>query len=127
MLNTGAHVVSDIQCTFCRAKVGWKYVDASRPSQHYKIGKFILEGRRTVYYGSWEDTAAGDVPEVEIEKKNSRGGDNEGELVEFDSSDEDECDELFAGVWSAESAAEIRRLKLIRQLKLELQRTQPST
>ncbi|KAJ3568966.1 hypothetical protein NPX13_g6239 [Xylaria arbuscula] len=107
-LSTGPHVVSDIRCAFCRAYVGWKYIDAVKRNQQYKIGKFILEGRRTVYYGNWEDTVAGDVSQEEIETKNARGDDDDPERIVFDSSDEDECDDLFAGTWNAE-AVKIRR------------------
>ncbi|KAK5628787.1 hypothetical protein RRF57_004502 [Xylaria bambusicola] len=116
MLSTGTHVVSDIQCAICRAKIGWKYIDAKAESQKYKIGKFILETRRTVTYASWEDAMVSDIPELEFENKGPQDGDDE-ELVVFDSSDEDECDDLFAGVWKAESAAEKRKLKLKRRFK----------
>ena len=36
---------------------------------------------------------------------------NEDEEVEFDSQDEDECEDLFAGVWSASLAAKRRKAR----------------
>ncbi|KAF4785163.1 hypothetical protein HER10_EVM0003346 [Colletotrichum scovillei] len=60
-LVTGWHVVADITCVLCSAKLGWKYVDAKELSQKYKVGKFILEVERVVPFRSWEDVV--DVPE----------------------------------------------------------------
>ncbi|KXH60056.1 hypothetical protein CNYM01_07851 [Colletotrichum nymphaeae SA-01] len=54
-LVTGWHVVADITCVLCSAKLGWKYVDAKELSQKYKVGKFILEVERVVPFRSWED------------------------------------------------------------------------
>ncbi|KAI0424010.1 yippee zinc-binding/DNA-binding /Mis18, centromere assembly-domain-containing protein [Xylaria sp. FL1042] len=115
-LVTGAHVVSDIQCATCRAKIGWKYVDAKEESQKYKIGKFILETKRTVDYASWEDAVADETPELEFEQKGTCD-DDDAESVVFDSDDEDECEDLFAGVWDAKTAAKRRKLKLGRRGK----------
>ncbi|KAI1153398.1 yippee-domain-containing protein [Nemania diffusa] len=114
LLVTGAHVVSDIQCTTCRARVGWKYVDAKEESQKYKIGKFILETQRTVEYGSWDDAVADDILELEFEQEKPHYGDNMEPIV-FDSDDSDECEDLFAGVWDAKIAAKRRKLKLNRR------------
>ncbi|KAJ8116361.1 hypothetical protein ONZ43_g4457 [Nemania bipapillata] len=114
LLVTGAHVVSDIQCITCRARVGWKYVDAKEESQKYKIGKFILETQRTVEYGSWDDGVADEMPELEFEQKETHDGDNV-EPVVFDSDDSDECEDLFTGVWDAKIAAKRRKLKLNRR------------
>ncbi|KAK1572684.1 yippee zinc-binding/DNA-binding /Mis18, centromere assembly-domain-containing protein [Colletotrichum navitas] len=57
-LVTGWHVVADITCVLCNAKLGWKYVDAKELSQRYKVGKFILEVERVVPFRSWEDAPA---------------------------------------------------------------------
>ncbi|KAI0913873.1 yippee-domain-containing protein [Ustulina deusta] len=116
VLVTGAHIVSDIQCATCRAKVGWKYVDAKEESQKYKIGKFILETRRTVDYASWGDAMADEIPELELERKGTCDGDDADPVV-FDSDDEDDCEDLFAGVWDAKTAAKRRKLKLRQQSK----------
>lgn len=114
VLATGAHVVSDIQCVTCRARVGWKYVDAKEESQKYKIGKFILETQRTVDYRNWDDVLAEEMLELEFEpQKPQEGGD--AELMVFDSDDSDECDDLFAGVWDARTAAKRRRLRRSRR------------
>ncbi|KAI5462592.1 yippee zinc-binding/DNA-binding /Mis18, centromere assembly-domain-containing protein [Mariannaea sp. PMI_226] len=109
-LVTGWHVVADITCSSCGTKIGWKYVDAKEQSQHYKIGKFILETERVVTFRNWED-----IPESEsdnesddeagdtVEKED--GGDDE---VVFDSDDDDECEDIFAGVWDPETVAKRR-------------------
>ncbi|KAI1822135.1 yippee-domain-containing protein [Xylaria intraflava] len=110
ILVTGAHTVSDVQCVICRARVGWKYVDAKEESQKYKIGKFILETQRTVDYRNWEDVTANEVSELELDQMG--GYDNcEKEPIVFDSEDEDECEDLFAGVWNARTAAKRRERK----------------
>ena len=101
-LLTGTHVVADVSCVVCGAVLGWKYVDAREEGQMYKIGKFILETKRVVRGVCWED---GDVG-VRIEGEGmSEGGDvgeeDDGEVVVFDREDDEECEELFAGVWDA--------------------------
>ncbi|CAD5221808.1 unnamed protein product [Bursaphelenchus okinawaensis] len=40
---TGEHVVRDVFCKNCSAKVGWMYEFAYAESQQYKEGRFILE------------------------------------------------------------------------------------
>ncbi|PVI01762.1 yippee-domain-containing protein [Periconia macrospinosa] len=79
-LVTGAHTVSDISCTGCGQVLGWKYVDAAEESQKYKVGKFILETKRVVRCVAWDEQP-----------------------------DEDECEDLFAGVWSRKVAIRRRR------------------
>ncbi|GAP83284.2 putative yippee family protein [Rosellinia necatrix] len=118
VLVTGMHVVCDIQCATCRARVGWKYVDAKEETQKYKIGKFILEMQRTVRYRNWDDAVADEVPEFdELEQQQQRdASDSDGsQRVSFDSDDEDDCEDLFAGVWDAKIAARRRRLKASRK------------
>ncbi|KAI9805294.1 MAG: hypothetical protein M1833_005747 [Piccolia ochrophora] len=106
-LVTGAHTVSDISCLFCGAVLGWKYVAAEDDAQRYKVGKFILETKKVRVGWYWEGSGeqGGEVDVV--------GGDVEGgvknEEVQFDSQDEDECEDLFAGVWSPTLA--LRRRK----------------
>ena len=102
-LVTGAHTVSDISCTICGTVLGWKYVAAAEEGQRYKIGKVILEAKRVVRVGSWEgEWAATDVDSWD--RNGSAGGEKGDDDVEFDSQDEDECEELFGGVWSADGA-----------------------
>ncbi|GAW13020.1 hypothetical protein ANO14919_023960 [Xylariales sp. No.14919] len=110
ILATGPHVVSDIQCATCRAKIGWKYIDAKEEPQKYKIGKFVLETQRTVEYRSWEDAVDDEIAGLEFGEKTARGDDDE-EPVVFDSDDEDDCEDLFAGIWDAKTAAKRRKLK----------------
>ena len=112
-LVTGSHVVADISCNVCHAKVGWKYVDAKDESQKYKVGKFILETQRVLDFRSWEDV---DVPWFEEEEV----GEPEPEVhvvdgtepIVFDSEDEDECEDLFAGTWDAQVVAKRRARKV---------------
>ncbi len=40
---TGLHSVSDIFCCECKARLGWKYLEAFEMSQKYKEGKFVVE------------------------------------------------------------------------------------
>ncbi|KAI0012275.1 yippee-domain-containing protein [Xylariaceae sp. FL0662B] len=115
-LVTGSHVVADISCAVCRAKVGWKYVNAKEESQKYKVGKFILETQRVVDYRSWEDVTVGETPELEVEHKDPPPSNTEEPIV-FDSDDEDECEDLFSGVWDSEVAAKRRNRKVNRRPK----------
>ncbi len=113
VLVTGAHLVADITCAICHAKVGWKYVNAKEESQKYKVGKFILETQRCVDHRSWEDVAAPELSEVEAGRKDPLGvaGGPE-EAVVFDSEDEDECEDLFSGTWDPEVVAKRRSRKV---------------
>jgi hypothetical protein len=108
-LVTGAHTVSDISCRSCGSVLGWKYVHAEEEGQRYKVGKFILETKRVVKSVGWED--AGAVEEnggVEV-KRESEDVDDADEDVEFDSQDEDECEDLFSGIWSPQLARRRRK------------------
>ncbi|KAI9045118.1 yippee/mis18 family protein [Aspergillus affinis] len=114
-LVTGSHTVSDISCAFCGSVLGWKYVAAEEESQRYKVGKFILETRRTMTASSWESATYVGLPArpeslgaADIQPEAS------GIPVEFDSQDEDECEDLFAGIWSPGLAACRRSRKLDR-------------
>jgi hypothetical protein len=124
---TGAHVVADIFCASCSALIGWKYLEAQEPGQRYKVGMFILETRKVVEFHSWEDVddAEWDMSDVYDgvdkawrsavfgvgrEGKDYGGDDDEGDgVVVFDSDDEDECEDIFTGVWDAEVVAHRRR------------------
>ncbi|MCJ1445584.1 MAG: hypothetical protein MMC23_006089 [Stictis urceolatum] len=97
-LVTGAHTVSDVSCAFCGSVLGWKYVGAEEESQQYKVGKFILETKRVVVATDWE------VGFAEVEEGVGMGGGRGEDGVEFDSQDEDECEDLFAGTWTVEGA-----------------------
>lgn len=125
-LATGWHVVADISCGTCSTKLGWKYVDAKEVSQKYKVGKFILETERVVTHVSWEDlddeddgssggvgaehphrlSSERDHRRVSHERPGSREAE---EAIEFDSEDEEECEDIFAGTWDAQTVARRRR------------------
>ncbi|KAM7202619.1 protein yippee-like [Naviculisporaceae sp. PSN 640] len=107
-LVTGQHVVADISCIVCGSKLGWKYVDAREPAQKYKVGKFILETQRVVAFHSWEDIDEEDASTITPTQSQQ----NPEEVIVFDSEDEDECDEIFAGIWDAEVVAKRRRHKV---------------
>ncbi|CAD0083556.1 unnamed protein product [Aureobasidium vineae] len=107
-LVTGAHTVSDISCAQCGSVLGWKYVAAEEESQQYKVGKFILETRRTCRESGWEGDADAVVEAGGVAVKNGSGGLDD---VEFDSQDEDECEDLFMGVWTPQTAARRRKKK----------------
>jgi hypothetical protein len=77
--------------------LGWKYVAAEEEGQRYKVGKFILETRRVVRSTEWE---RGDQGMGEEEGKGE---------VEFDSQDEEECEDLFSGIWSPQLARRRRK------------------
>lgn len=100
---TGWHTVADITCGTCASKLGWKYVDAKEQAQKYKVGKYILEMERVVTHRSWEDAKDDDAIVVEQAEQNK---DDE---VVFDSEDEDECEDVFAGTWDPEAV--VRRRK----------------
>ncbi|KAK2036940.1 yippee-domain-containing protein [Colletotrichum somersetense] len=104
-LVTGWHVVADITCVLCSAKLGWKYVDAKELSQKYKVGKFILEVERVVPFRSWEDAPA-DGRGI-LQDDGEEEGEQEVDVV-FDSEDEDDLEDLFSGNWDPEVVAKRR-------------------
>lgn len=140
-LVTGAHVVADISCAICGTKVGWKYVEAAEAAQKYKEGKFILETQRVVLFRSWEDAeytpgrggrGSSDVPGPRASSSlrnsvDSEGGDKladaeaprvkdvgpENEIA-FDSEDEEECEDIFAGTWDPAVVVKRRKTKVSR-------------
>ena len=120
--------MADISCRSCGETVGWKYVDARESGQKYKIGKFILETMQTVRCASWEDVDVGTTYDGRAPPLLGRGatecvdinwaqhiGDTGTTVsaVEFDSDNEDECDEIFAGTWDPALVAK-RRKKMTR-------------
>jgi hypothetical protein len=97
--------------------LGWKYVDAKEAAQKYKIGKFILEMKRVVLGLGWEDVGiVGSAAEDGMLDGREDGQAKEGEeVVVFDSEDEDECEDLFAGVWDPEVVAKRRARRVGRK------------
>jgi len=109
-LLTGAHVVADVSCDICQTILGWKYVDAKDLGQRYKIGKYILETKRVVGFSSWEDAA--EKLDGERDEVDTMVGE-----VGFDSEDEDECEDLFAGIWDKEIVRKRRTRKVATMTK----------
>ena len=109
-LLTGLHVVADVNCNICQAVLGWKYVDAKELGQRYKIGKFILEMKKVVLGVCWDDGVA-----IEGERDGEDEDEDEEDNVVFDSEDEDECEDLFAGVWDPEVVAKKRGRRVARR------------
>ncbi|PKX98553.1 yippee/mis18 family protein [Aspergillus novofumigatus IBT 16806] len=116
---TGLHTVCDISCAFCGNVLGWKYVSAEEESQRYKIGKFILETKRIAMSSSWESpcNTNQNVSPGHLSSEPSENI-NRDEHIEFDSQDEDECEDIFAGIWSPSLAMRRRSRKLDRYLPL---------
>lgn len=119
-LVTGTHVVADINCMICGSVLGWKYVEAQEEAQRYKVGKFIIETKRTTTSSCWE--FQDDHPSPPLTADTAAGSGNTldtnidyDSALEFDSQDEDECEDLFAGVWSPSLARRRRNRKLNRK------------
>jgi len=81
--------------------LGWKYVDAAEDSQKYKVGKYILETKRIVKGAGWDQ----EIDEEDSGMVNA----TKREDVEFDSQDEDECEDLFSGMWTPQLASKRRK------------------
>jgi len=111
--------------------LGWKYVSAEEEAQKYKVGMFILETKRVTRAVDWENetvalnedvvVGAGGVPPAAAtggcaEKRKDSGvsmgeGNDEDEGIEFDSQDEEECEDLFMGIWTPSLARKRRRAR----------------
>lgn len=114
-LVTGQHVVSDLSCAVCGSLLGWKYVEASEESQKYKVGKYILETKKIRVGVRWDndaDTGFGTtVVGEELVRGVQKSAAHEVDELDFDSQDDDECEDLFAGVWSPALASRRRQRK----------------
>jgi hypothetical protein len=106
----------------CGVILGWKYVSAEEEAQKYKEGCFILETRRVMRCVDWDNDAVPafttpDPSATEQKRKDSGwsessvGGSDD--VLEFDSQDEDECEDLFMGIWSPSLAKKRRRAKAL--------------
>ena len=98
----------------CTSMLGWKYEGAEEESQKYKVGKYILETKMVCESSNWE-LEEREMPPLILD---GGGGGASGE-VEFDSQDEDECEDLFAGIWSRELAGRRRERRAFRMAKGE--------
>jgi len=125
-LVTGAHTVGDISCAQCGSVLGWKYVAAEDEGQRYKVGKFILETKKVCRSSTWENEDGSEQVEVRggARRKSSLAIPpeqislvGEEEEMEFDSQDEDECEDLFMGVWTPQLAARRRRAKVVEKFE----------
>lgn len=94
-------------------------MDAEEEGQKYKVGMFILETKRVTRSVDWENgyldmvgENSGVAPREETRKDSGVGltEDDEG-IIEFDSEDEDECEDLFMGIWSPSLARRRRKAK----------------
>ena len=89
--------------------LGWRYEGAEEESQRYKVGKYILETKCVVGWSGWELGS--------VFGEGGGGGLSKGdEGVEFDSQDEEECEDLFAGVWTARGARRRRERRRFRSV-----------
>ena len=111
-LVTGVHTVSDVRCIFCGSMLGWKYDEAEEESQRYKVGKYILETKMICCSSNWENSELR-LPPTSLHKRGLEFHCED--AVEFDSQDEDECEDLFAGVWSSSLAVKRRQGKSFRR------------
>ena len=112
-LVTGAHTVCDVSCALCGSVIGWKYEGAEEESQKYKIGKFILETRKTFESSCWEEEEGWKSNEDRPPPMNWHSDSSSLQVeADFDSQDEDECEDLFAGVWNPLLAAKKRKGKV---------------
>lgn len=57
---TGRHMVRDVSCKNCDAKLGWKYEFATEENQRYKEGRVILERALVTESESFDDSIAND-------------------------------------------------------------------
>lgn len=100
----------------------------------YKVGKYILEMERVVKHRSWDDVAVRDLGLFEREKGEEEKGkekevdarghdesdDGDSDEIVFDSSDEEECEDIFLGTWNAATVAKRRSQAVARSISLVL-------
>ena len=120
-LVTGVHTVSDVRCAFCGSMLGWKYDGAEEESQRYKVGKYILETKMVCSSSDWEHEACGMTPSSLYTSTMAEAHNRDGGAVEFDSQDEDECEDLFAGVWTSNLALKRRQHQVFRKVNLDME------
>ena len=127
---TGAHVVGDLVCAHCSSVLGWKYVATEEEAQRYKVGKFILETKRVCRGSTWEseDDVLEEHERVEQRRRDCSGRRRSSlvppselartaEEVEFDSQDENECEDLFMGVWTPQLAVKRRQARMFGRIE----------
>jgi hypothetical protein len=103
----------------CGWELGWRYVAAQEEEQRYKVGKYILETKRVVKAVDWEDDGEAHEANEDMRRNKGKNGeydDSDDDEVLFDSQNEDECEDLFMGIWSEKLAMKRRRDKLWREI-----------
>ena len=119
-LVTGIHTVSDVRCALCGSMLGWKYDGAEEESQRYKVGKYILETKMVCTSSDWEHGNL-DLPPSTFQPRDAKQPRTDPNAIDFDSQDEDECEDLFAGVWSPSLALRRRQNKNFRQAVMDME------
>lgn len=100
--------------------LGWKYDGAEEESQRYKVGKYILETKMVFSSSDWEHDRL-DLPLATLHSGSAHDRTHDANSVEFDSQDEDECEDLFAGVWSPALALKRRQNRSFRQAVMDME------
>ncbi|KAL4885379.1 yippee zinc-binding/DNA-binding /Mis18, centromere assembly-domain-containing protein [Aspergillus karnatakaensis] len=113
-LVTGAHTVSDMDCAFCGSVLGWKYVSTEEESQRYKVGNFILETKKIMITSAWDPAFSAHLEGLGDSTQHAKFPKGIYDGIEFDSQDEEECEDLFSGMWSTGLAVRRRNRKVIR-------------
>lgn len=67
---TGRHMVRDVSCKSCDAKLGWIYEFATEETQRYKEGRVILERALVTEIESFDDGLPSAAPPPVIDNNN---------------------------------------------------------
>lgn len=67
---TGRHMVRDVSCKSCDAKLGWIYEFATEETQRYKEGRVILERALVTEIESFDDGLPSAAPPPIIDNNN---------------------------------------------------------
>jgi len=67
---TGRHMVRDVSCKSCDAKLGWIYEFATEETQRYKEGRVILERALVTEIESFDDGLSSAAPPPIIDNNN---------------------------------------------------------
>jgi hypothetical protein len=100
----------------CGWELGWRYVMAQEEEQRYKVGKYIIETKRVIKAVDWEEDGEAHEAAGDWRRKKGEDDDSDDDDVMFDSQNEDECEDLFMGIWSEKLALKRRRDKLWREI-----------
>lgn len=65
MMLTGRHMVRDVSCKTCDAKLGWIYEFATEENQRYKEGRVILERALVSESEGFPDDDVGPMQSIE--------------------------------------------------------------